>query len=193
MTEDELAEQFQKHRKALVNLVAWRFNKMDLETVDMLYTDCWIALKDSTFKLGSLRSYLEKSLMNRVKNYLRNRAASQDIMDRGLWMEPSEGDTVPETGELWGEHHDSFNPLNFPDRRPYESQEEEETSIRVWAAMEQVPPTLAIVGQWYYVEQLTLAEIGKRLNCSHQNVSLMLMRFRSIFARQYHHLLNKES
>src|SRR5690349_12816901 len=154
----------------------------------MLYTDCWFPLRGSSFKLDSLRTYLERSLDNRLKNYLRNRASSQDLMDRGTWMEPN------------GEDDDSFvtegGDANFvnnlPDLRPHESAEAEDTSLRVRTALERVPPTLAIVGQWYYVDFVKQSEIANRLQCTQANVSIMLARFRSIFARQYHHLLSKE-
>jgi RNA polymerase sigma factor (sigma-70 family) len=193
VTEHELAEQFEKHRRPLVRFAACRHQYVDADIIDMLYTDCWFPLKDSTFKIDKLKSYLEKSLDNRVKNYIRDRLSSQDLMDRGKWMEPSE---YAEDGELFSDagaaSNESYATANLPDLRPYEASELEDLCVRVRTAMEHVPPTLAIVGEWYYVDFLSQDDIAKRLNCSHQNVSIMLARFRSLFARQYHHLLSKE-
>jgi len=188
VTENELAVQFEKHRRGLVRFAACRYQHIDEDIIDMLYTDCWIPLRGSTFKIDSLKSYLERSLDNRLKNYIRNRASSQDLMDRGSWMEPGEGDDeslVTEGGDIYATN-------NLPDTRPQEATDAEETCTRVQRALEKVPPTLAIVGQWYYVDFLKQGEIAERLQCTQANVSIMLARFRSIFARQYHHLLSKE-
>lgn len=186
MTEDELAEQFQLHRKSLVRVTAWKYRSIEIDDIDMLYTDCWVSLKDSNFKLGSMKSYIEKSLVNRIKNYLRNRMASQDLMDRAYWQQPlvQTDDTAPSEVDSMG---------NIPDLRPHEAEANEALSARVRRALENVPRTLVVVGEWYYVDELGIQEIAKRLGCSHQNVSILLARFRSLFARQYHHLCSKEA
>lgn len=191
MTEDELAMQFEKYRRSVVKHMAWRYSHLDEDIIDMLYTDGWLTLKASSFRLDHLRSYLEKTLSNRIKNYLRDRASSQDLMDRGLWMEPCE--RLDDRGDmLYDEEGDRNYVGNLPDLRPQESTHLEDLCDRVQLALSRVPPTLAIVGQWYYVDYLSAQAIGTRLSCTQQNVSLMLARFRASFSRHYHYLLSKE-
>lgn len=189
MTEDELAQQFEKHRKKLTRFAAYKYQYIDPDTIDGLYTECWISLKDSTFKLMKLRSFLEESFNNRIKNYLRNKASSQDLMDRLSWVEPEkslqdEQDTRPASDLPFVE--------SLADERPGEAAYLEDLCGRVQRALESVPPTLVIIGEWYYVHHLSQAEIAQRLQCSQPNVSIMLGRFRAKFARNYHHLLSKE-
>ena len=184
VTEDEHAAQFEKCRQYTINITRWRYPYIEHDTLDMLYTDCWYSLKGATFQLDNMKSYLTATLANRVKDFIRDRSRSEDVFERFTRADQS-GDDEPYNDFQWL--------YNLPDTREAEAMHHEEVIYLVNAIMAKLPRTLALVGEWYYIDEQTQDEIACTLQCSQQNVQLMLMRFRSKFKELYLMLTREDS
>jgi DNA-directed RNA polymerase specialized sigma subunit len=73
------------------------------------------------------------------------------------------------------------------DRRPGTSQDFEEQCVRVEAIMSTMPQTLELVGTWYYIDNLTLAQIGKRLGCGVTQAFRHVQHFKQKFKERWDH------
>ena len=180
MTDDEAAIRFQKERKSIISVLSRHYPQMDTDTIDMLYTDCWESVQKAIHSTGirHFNKYMYVTVLNRVKDYFRSMQASHDIFLRFERIE-SQGTRTSDDDETFGDI------LDVKDSRPYESEIAESMYARINAAMEALPRTLALVGNWYYVEEFSLSEIAEMLHCSKAWAGKLIIRFRRELREKY--------
>jgi DNA-directed RNA polymerase specialized sigma24 family protein len=178
-----LAQHFEQFRPKVVQSVSRHFPAIDQESIDMLYTDCWFTLMTiNVNKVRKLRSYLETLLINKVKHLLRDSATSQDIFERFMREYGQEGDATNLISFL----------ENLPDERENEAEAIEEICTRVQISLESIPRTIRLVGEWYYVDGITVRDIGIKLGFGKSQVFRMLIQFRVLLRKAYLYLLKLE-
>jgi len=168
--EEQLAEKFEASRARVVKGLLHLFPMVSYDIIDMLYTDCWLGIRDAARKytIKSWNEYVWRSVRNRVYRYLHRLSTSEDLMDRG------------ERAELTDNGYEEA----YIDSRPWEAEAAEESAALIQALMARMPRTLRLVGQWYYVDELSLTEVAARLKCSKTSAHRMLVRFRRLMTRR---------
>jgi len=171
MEQDELAQQFQLHRKQVLQRGSRRFPSIEPDILDMIYTDRWFALQKVSIH-GNLRNYIQTAFNNGVRNYVRDKRTSQDLFERG----------IPHT-EQYPDDEEAKTPFieTIIDTRSDHAAIEFEAKCQwVEDAMKHIPITLRLIGWWSIVDGEPHREIAKRFNCSKQNISLKLIQFRKL-------------
>lgn len=169
-----LAQLFQKYRRTLVLRMAAKYDAIDLDDIDCLYTELWerVLANSQITKVNNFRQYLFICLDNRIKDYIRRKQASEDILDK---------DTVPISDEL----DSKDKALEVADDASLEAEQRESLHRKVESVMATLPPTMALVGTWYHIEDQSQAEIAERLQMSQPKVSRILKQFNTLFKIGY--------
>lgn len=149
---------------------AFQYETITEDDIDQLYGDLWerVYANCDIIKREGFRNYLFIALNNRIKDFLRNRERSDDLLvrDPSVILQLDESlDAVDDTG--------------------FEVEAREEKHKWVEMVMAGMPKTLALVGTWYHVENLSQMEIAGRLNVSQPGVSRMIKEFDRLFKQRY--------
>ena len=169
-----LAHLYQRYRRQLVARMAAKYEGIDLDDIDCLYTEVWdrVVANADKIRTNTFRQYLFICLDNRIKDHIRRRQASEDILDK---------DTVPISDEL----DSKDKALEVVDDASLEAEQRESLHRKVESVLATLPPTMALVGTWYHIEDQSQSEIAERLKMSQAKVSRILKQFDTLFKLHY--------
>lgn len=176
MTLDDVANLFQQHRPAVTRYVCKVYTYVDHETMDGLYSDLWVAFSQVNFiDQKHMKTYLIEALQNRVKNLLRDRMRSDDVMDRLPTLSLSEPVTL-----------DAADKQSFVDKanEPIDLTLQD-SDLRYQAIMSGLPPTLRVVAEMYFVDDCTQEEIACHFNVHRLKIQRMIQRAKALLKQRY--------
>ncbi len=169
-----LVESFEQARVPVVGTVEHIFNyTLDWDTLDYLYTECWASISASpsayaAAEQGKLDRYMRKSLCNRARDYLRNKARSTDAHDRAsVWLNGLRANSDDETDLR---HYNADIVHDLIDERPYDWEALNMVCTTVTDAFKQLDAVDAFVLSQRYIECETFREIAAKMNLSRQRV-----------------------
>jgi RNA polymerase sigma factor (sigma-70 family) len=147
-----------------------------------LIEDLYISLWEGIERAGIIRemsSYVERSLVNRIKSHLRDAVTSKEILNHtGL------GVSLSQFSETDG-YANVVDIEKIADTRESEATAFEETCMRVELAMNAIPIAHAVCLWTHYVEGLSIRAISRKWGVPHTTLDRDMVKARAALREAY--------
>lgn len=168
---EEFSRIFEGTRQRMVRAATKRFDQVDENQLDHLYTEIWIKLERkvqggtfNTLPLSRIEGYIYTAYKNSIYRYLQHKKSSLDALDQAMCHLTLEAYKLIDTREIDAEIYEMY-------------------MLELEKGLLRMPQRDYLIGMGYHVEDYSQPRLARCFQISQRTVSTILKRFKTYFKR----------